>query len=436
MALFVLHWAVFLASVVALAAVPPSQDGFYAVPGNVDSVRPGAILRHRNPPTSLLALNKTLVSIKAAHQILYRTTDSFGNATATVTTILVPQNADMSKVLSYQIPEDSSSTSCAPSYALQLEDGAISELDIALTNSQLLFIQAALQQGWVVLVPDHEGPQAAFLANVQAGHAVLDGMRAAINSACFTGISKCPKLTMWGYSGGSLATNWAAELQPSYAPELDISGAAVGGTVPNISAVIVAVNKQLGAGLVPAGILGLANEYPDFKVLVHQQLRPEVKDKFYKPLSQCIVANGIEFAFQDILGYFKDPMFILNNPISTRVIEENNLGKSIPHIPFYWYQGVKDEISPVQFTDDLVSKYCAEGVSIEFHRQIGATHGDNELNTALAALSWLKDRMDGKQSYSGCTRDDVQITLLDSPGSGLVSKELLDSLVSLTKESG
>ncbi|PHH83419.1 hypothetical protein CDD82_1353 [Ophiocordyceps australis] len=433
---FLLHLVVFLASVVALAAIPPSQDDFYVVPANVDSYKPGTILRHRNPPTPLLALNDTLVSLKAAHQILYRTTDSFGNATATVTTILVPQNADMSKVLSYQIPEDSSSTSCAPSYALQLKDGAKSKLDIVLTNSQLLFIEAALQQGWVVLVPDHEGPQAAFLANIQAGQAVLDGIRAAIKSSCFTGISRCPKLTMWGYSGGSLATNWAAELQPSYAPELHISGAAVGGTVPNISAVIVAVNEQLAAGLLPAGILGLANEYPDLKLLVDQQLKPELKEKFYKPLSQCIVANGLEFAFQDILEYFENPMFILNNPIPTRVIDENNLGKSTPRVPFYWYQGIKDEISPIQFTDELVSKYCSEGVSIEYLRQIGATHGENELNTSLSALAWLKDRMDGKQANSGCTRNDVHITVQDPPGSGLVSKELLDSLVSLSEQSG
>ena len=31
---------------------------------------------------------------------------------------------------------------------------------------------------------------------------------------------------MLGYSGGSIATEWASELAPSYAPELNIIGAA------------------------------------------------------------------------------------------------------------------------------------------------------------------------------------------------------------------
>lgn len=43
---------------------------------------------------------------------------------------------------------------------------------------------------------------------------------------------------MWGYSGGSLASGWAAGLQPNYAPELggNLLGAALGGFVTNITA--------------------------------------------------------------------------------------------------------------------------------------------------------------------------------------------------------
>jgi hypothetical protein len=47
---------------------------------------------------------------------------------------------------------------------------------------------------------------------------------------------------MWGYSGGSLATEWAAELQPTYAPELNFAGAALGGLVPNITSVLKTIN--------------------------------------------------------------------------------------------------------------------------------------------------------------------------------------------------
>ena len=36
------------------------------------------------------------------------------------------------------------------------------------------FVSAALRRGWSVVLPDHEGPDMAYLSGRQAGHAVLD----------------------------------------------------------------------------------------------------------------------------------------------------------------------------------------------------------------------------------------------------------------------
>ena len=41
------------------------------------------------------------------------------------------------------------------------------------------FVSAALADGWPVVLPDHEGPNMAYLSGRQAGHAVLDGLRGA-----------------------------------------------------------------------------------------------------------------------------------------------------------------------------------------------------------------------------------------------------------------
>ncbi|NEW59653.1 hypothetical protein GV794_29170, partial [Nocardia cyriacigeorgica] len=40
------------------------------------------------------------------------------------------------------------------------------------------------------------------------------------------------------YSGGGIATTWAAQVQPSYAPELNVAGMAVGAPVPDFAAAI------------------------------------------------------------------------------------------------------------------------------------------------------------------------------------------------------
>src|SRR5207237_1235757 len=79
----------------------------------------------------------------------------------------------------------------------------------------------ALQRGWAVVVSDYEGPQSAFGAARMAGHGVLDGIRAAeaLSGTGLTG-AQTP-VGLWGYSGGGLATSWAAELAAGYAPDLN-----------------------------------------------------------------------------------------------------------------------------------------------------------------------------------------------------------------------
>lgn len=56
---------------------------------------------------------------------------------------------------------------------------------------------------------------------------------------------------MWGYSGGALASEWAAELHQIYTPELPLIGAAIGGGTPDMCNVINTINKGPFAGLPP-----------------------------------------------------------------------------------------------------------------------------------------------------------------------------------------
>ncbi len=60
-------------------------------------------------------------------------------------------------------------------------------------------------------MPDFEGPKSVFMAGPQAGHAVLDGIRAVKNFGT-GGVGAANKWALNGYSGGAQATGWAAEL--------------------------------------------------------------------------------------------------------------------------------------------------------------------------------------------------------------------------------
>jgi Secretory lipase len=224
---------------------PPAADPFYTAPNDLASTKPGTVLRSRE--VTVAAFAALPQNLQHAYQILYRTTSAVGEPQATVTTLLVPFKASTSpaKLLSYQTAEDSPSAQCAPSYQLRFGAGNQGFF----TQAELTLIDAILQRGWIVAVPDYEGPwlwiettsdlmlkasctsrclgpNSAFVAGIQAGQGVLDGIRASLAfPAASLGVSTT-RVGLLGYSGGAWASAWASELQSSYAPELQIAGIA------------------------------------------------------------------------------------------------------------------------------------------------------------------------------------------------------------------
>lgn len=382
----------------AFGPVMPGKDSFYTPPAGYEKQPPGAILRNRTVPSAL-----AVSGVSSAYQLLYRTTDSFGDATVTVTTILIPKSADSKKLLSYQVAEDAVNPNCAPSYVMQLFSDSGGPFGTIVTNLELPLISDALKKGWYVAVPDFLGPKSAFLANTLAGQAVLDGIRA-VFQADFTKLSKDARVALWGYSGGSMASEFAAELQPTYAPELKISGAALGGTIGSILSVLFTINKSVFAGLIPTGIVGLAVEYTEVAALLASEIIPSKADAVNKVTTQCLGANVISFANQDIFSYTKDPNIFNTSALVKNVSTANSPGHTTPSIPLLIYKGAKDQISPVADTDKVVDKYCGDGGSVEYRRVADADHISLIFGGSAGALSWLGDRLSGLPAKKGCTK--------------------------------
>lgn len=187
--------------------IPPLQDPWYSAPDGFESAKPGDVLRIREAPGNLTSLAS---NCSAAYNILYRTTNSQYKPDWAVTTVFVPVADSAAALLSYQIPYDSAWLDASPSYALYTSDGTRSLLDIS----------TGLSSGWFVNVPDYEGPLASFTAGVQSGHATIDSIRATFNANETLGLYVNARYALWGYSGGALASEWAAELAVQYAPEV------------------------------------------------------------------------------------------------------------------------------------------------------------------------------------------------------------------------
>ena len=412
------------------APLDPSADPFYTPPPGYENSAPGTILRTRNVPSSLALASILPINIHGAYQLLYRTTDSLGNPQATVTTVIVPYDADPKKILSYQFAEDGAWINCAPSYVLQQGSNIVNG---GTSAPELLFIIAALNQGWVVNTPDYEGPKAAFTSGIQSGQAVLDSVRAALSSGEVTGISSSAVYQMWGYSGGSLATEWASELQPSYAPELNFAGVAVGGLVPNISSVVYTVNKGPFSGLVPSGIMGLYHAYPDLADYVDANLIPSKAAEFKKAQTQCIDVDFVDYAFQDVFSYFTSGESLLNGAVAQAVLNvTGNMGThGTPKMPMFFYKAVADEVSPVTDTDALVNKLCSQGAQIQYVRDGLGEHVTEIITGAGDAFVFLKDRFDGIPAALGCSTSNVLLDALNLPALEALGATVADALLAI-----
>ena len=436
MATFTKLWLGLLYLTAAVTAIPvqrqdgpplPSEDPWYLPTEDYESAAPGDILKKREVPYPIAAFNEVKVNIASAHHLMYRSHDNFGNPAVAVTTVLVPHDADNNKILSYQVAEDSASPNCAPSYALQKGH---TDLGISATQAEFLLMIAGLSNGWVVTVPDFEGLQGAFLANNRAGFHTLDGIRATLNTASFTNISRESKIAMWGYSGGSLASGFAAELHPIYAPELNIVGAALGGTVPTIYPVMDMTNESPHAGLIAAGIVGLTHEYPEAKILLDEQLIPETRDYFMQAADQCLGKNSETFNGKDMYSYFKDPDLFKQKMLQD-IMNENSMGHNIPTIPLMVYKADKDEVSTKEDTMNLVGKYCRGGTIVHLNRDGTSDHTNLAIVGAPDALIWLKDRFMGVENESQCTEDWEWVSILDPKALGVLGKVLFDALFAL-----
>lgn len=296
--------------------LPPSQDPWYTAPDGFERAAPGTILRIRSAPGNLTSIS---ANCSGTWNILYRTTDSLYKPTWAVTTVFVPAHP-VAALLSYQPYYDSVDINASPSYAMY---GGVG-----------VEVNDSLSRGWYVNVPDFEGPLASFTAGVMSGHATLDSVRAALTLAPAN-----TTYAMWGYSGGALASEWAAELQVQYAPELNFSGAALGGLTPNTTSVLQSINKSYAAGLAPPGILGLVNQYPAIYQWVVSQLKssgPDNATTFLSAENMTLSQTESEYAFQNISSYFVNGLdALLNNVTVSKVVNsDGQMGyHGVPQMP-------------------------------------------------------------------------------------------------------
>lgn len=371
-----------------LRPVLPSKDPFYEPPAGFQHAAPGTVLRSRDVELGFLGLIPQRVR---ATQLLYRTTDRNGQPEATVTTVLVPARHSHSQprhVVSYQCAIDAVTSRCFPSYALRRRAKALG----ALAQWEYLLMAAAVAEGWVVSVPDHEGRDGMWGTPHEPGHRVLDGLRATLNFERF-GLATDSKVGLWGYSGGGLASAWAAETHADYAPELNIVGAVLGSPVGNLGNTFRRLNGTRYSGLPSLVISALAKTYPGLGRVVEEHATDHGRATL-KRLETMTTAEAVIRMFRADMDDLVHPPLeqVLSMPEVQEVFEAIRLGRTAPTPPVLIVQAVHDSIINVDDIDELAHLYNEGGANVTYHRDKFSEHLLLHPMSAPMTLRWLIDR--------------------------------------------
>lgn len=371
----------------------PADDPFHAqpAPAVLAATPPGAILRYRRiHPEAYYFFDVNA----RAWQVLYRTNDGKDQPQADVATLLVP-NHPKPRLLSYQVAYDALTRRCAPSY--EMLSGSM--VEHALMNR-------ALARGWIVVLPDYEGPQAQFLDGRNAGRSVLDGVRAAQTLLPDTLLDAQSPVALWGYSGGAFASLWAAQLASRYAPGINLVGVAAGGPPAHLASSAANIDGGLFVGLYFAAVIGLARSYDeiDTDVLLNERGR-----RMFDDLGESCVGQELAWVRDPLLSsYTFDRMAeyttvddLLAVPAVQRVIAENRLGQRGFNAPLLYYQALFDQITPRADAKALARSYCQAGVPVRFDYAFGE-HISAAVTHAGAAAAYLADRFAGKPAPNDC----------------------------------
>lgn len=368
----------------------PADDPFYLPPAGFEHAEPGTVLRSRDVELAFLGL----LPVRATGvQLLYRTTDMNGQPEAVVTTVLVPAGRVATpRLVSYQCAIDAVSSRCFPSYALRRRAKAFGSLP----QLEFLLIAAALAEGWTVSVPDHEGLGGLWGAPYEPGYRVLDGLRAALQSERLE-LREGTQSALWGYSGGGLASAWAAELAGTYAPELDIVGAVLGSPVGDLGHTFRRLNGTFFSALPALVITALAHRYPQLDAVIEEHATVDGRELLRSLEGMTTVQALLRVRGLDMDSFVDWPLEdVLALPAVQHVFTDTRLGVAAPTLPVLLVQAVHDPVIAVEDIDALAETYRAGGAAVTYHRDAFSEHLLLHPMSAPMALRWLTDRFAGR----------------------------------------
>ncbi|WP_394817736.1 lipase family protein [Streptomyces doebereineriae] len=391
-----------------------------------------------NPPAQLPAANGTLIRQEplplglslpgldgrplpgTATRLMYKSTDSSGQAVAVTGTYIEPsaqwKGDGPRPLVAVASGTMGQGDQCAPSYALEHPLTVSGEtLSVGYDN---LAVYRLLAAGVAVVVTDYAGLGATdrlhtYVNRLDEGHAVLDAVRAA-RALPGTSLTSGSGIGLYGYSEGGGATAAAAELQPTYAPDVHLAGTYAGAPPADLTAVMKGID---GSALVSAlgwAINGFVQSYPEMRSLAAANLNDAGRKALADASTMCVGESVVRYGFTRSTAWTTSGKsvaeIIAAEPRAQAVLDDQRIGTLKPVGPVRVATGVQDDIVPHAQARQLALDWCRKGGNITYDAIELPNLGDRILTNHLAplltdqgtAISWLTDRLEGEPATSNC----------------------------------
>ncbi|WP_433710833.1 lipase family protein [Nocardia sp. CA-084685] len=401
---------------------PVAEAGdFYLPPPSLPDAR-GAIVRAEPAPLAMSAPGQPGIVPAAATRFMYVSSDTHDAPTAVVGTYLQPSvpwtGPGERPLIAYAGGTKGQGDQCAPSRLMsQIVQADPSPLDI-IFEYDLVAIRSLLNRGVAIVVTDYHGlgtPDVHdYLNRKSQAYAVLDSARAALQLPG-TGLNPGTPVILYGYSQGGMASAGAAELQSSYAPDLNVRGAYVGGPVVD-DEYFIGYNDGR-ADFAPAiawTLNGIAADYPETRPVLDAELNDLGKAILQESLGKCAVPTGLaqEHLRTSEWTNSGEPItaVIDRSPALRSAFAEQRLGTRAPAVPVLAASAVNDQGAPFVPVREVAAGWCGGGVPVQLEANaeippssgLVGTHVIAFFPSLVASQQWLTDRLAGMPAPSNC----------------------------------
>ncbi len=366
-----------------------SNTAFYRLPPHVPAAKPGTIFRQQK----LLGAPNGAV----AWRVIYHSRDLNGRDILVSGTVISPTSAPPAggrTIVAWGHPTTGAAQQCGPS-------SNIAPFDV------IEGLTTLLKAGYVVSATDYPGMGVAgpdsYLIGVSEGNSVLDSARAARNLAAAHASSN---LLLWGHSQGGQAALFAAQLAPTYSPELHLEGVAVAAPATDLGALL---KDDIGD---VSGVTIASYAFQAFSTVYRSAVPGTSLDTILTPAGVratpimaklCLVTGHDQLHSRagKLLGGY-----LAGDPATTQpwadLLQQNTPGQTPLTVPLLVAQGETDTLVRPTATSAFVTHECSIGTRVNFIRIPKTGHGLVALRAMPTVMQFFAEVSKGSTPASVC----------------------------------